>query len=96
MHHISIRRAAAHDIDDIAAYIKQDNPVRAHSFTSEISARIAQIAERPLSFPAREDLAPGLRTALIGNYLIIFKVKKTMIDIIRVAHGARDLGNLLA
>jgi toxin ParE1/3/4 len=94
MFSIRIRRLASNDIDDIAAYISQDNPLRAESFTDEISKKIMTIAERPFSFPARDDLMIGLRSALIGNYLILFMVEGNEVDIIRVVNGARDLEGL--
>jgi toxin ParE1/3/4 len=94
MYLIKLKRIAANDIDDIAAYIQQDNPARAESFVVEISAKIGAIAERPLSFPARDDIETGLRSALHGNYLIFFIIRTSEIEILRIVHGARDLGNL--
>ena len=94
MHNIILKRLAANDIDDIAAYIQQDNPARAESFTDEISDKIAAIAERPLTFPARDDIAIGLRVALLGNYSIFFRIENDHVEIIRVVHGARDIENL--
>jgi toxin ParE1/3/4 len=89
-----LRRAAANDIDDIAAYIQEDNPSRAQSFTEEISQKISVITERPLSFPARDDVAPNLRSALLGHYLIFFRVHSNNVEILRVIHGARDLESI--
>jgi toxin ParE1/3/4 len=94
MHSVRIRRVASNDMDEIAAYIGQDNPGRAESFTDEISNKIATVAERPLSFRSRDDLMPGLRSALIGNYLILFLFGDDEVDIVRVVYGARDLESL--
>jgi toxin ParE1/3/4 len=90
-----IARQAYADVDEIAAFIQRDNPVRAQSFTDELSHRIGQCVERPLSFPARDDLAPGLRVALHGNYLILFRIEDGVVHVIRVLHGGRDIPNLL-
>ena len=94
MFQIILRRLAANDIDDIAAYIQQDNPSRAQSFTEEISNKIAVIAERPLSFPNRDDLSLGLRAALIGKYIILFSMNENEVEIIRVVHGTRDVNRM--
>ncbi len=95
MYKILLKRAAANDIDDIAGYIQQDNARRAESFTDEISAKIAVIAEHPLMYPARDDVKAGLRADLIGSYLVFFKIHVDSVEIVRVLHGARDLDNLL-
>jgi toxin ParE1/3/4 len=91
---IVISRIARNDLDDIANYIRQDNPFRAQSFIEEIVAKFRIIAERPLSFPARDDLAKGIRSALHGNYLILFEAGDDVLEIVRIIHGTRDLDNL--
>jgi len=42
----------------------------------------------------RDDLAPELRAWPVGNYLIFYRVQNNTVDIVRVIHGARDLGKL--
>lgn len=85
---------ASRDLDAIADHIVGDNPVRAISFVDELWARFRQIAERPLSFPARPDFGPGVRSALYGNYVIIFLIENEEVVIARVVHGARDIESL--
>ena len=93
-------RAAA-DLDDIAAYIARDNPVRAASFVAELDAACRMIAATPGLYPARPDLAPGLRMALHGRYVVFYRerpaegAEEGAVRIERVLHGARDLRRLL-
>lgn len=91
MKRLSYRPAALADLRSIALYIAEDNPPRALSFVDELRARATQAAERPESFPARDDLAPGLRAARLGRYLIFFLNLPEEVEIVRVLHGARDL-----
>lgn len=86
---------AVADLDAIFAYIAEDNPLRAVSFIDEIITRFDAIAERPLSFPSREDLTPGLRAGLHRPYLILFRVDGDTVQIVRVIHGARDISQHL-
>ena len=90
-----ISRRADSDIDGIAAYIADDNPERAVSFILEIRQHFTVVADRPLSFPAKAEWGPKKRSALIGKYHIIFEVKDDEVQIQRVIHGARDIGNLI-
>ena len=94
MKRLSYRPAALDDLRAIAAWIAEDNPDRALSFIAELREKAIQAAERPESFPARDELAAGLRAARLGRYLIFFLNLPDEVQIVRVLHGARDLGRL--
>ena len=89
-------RAVA-DLEEIAATIARDNPARAATFVGELEARCAAVAQAPTSYPARDDLAPGLRMAVHGRYLVLFRhlPDEGSVRIERVLHGARNLRRLL-
>jgi hypothetical protein len=58
---------------EIGHFIAQDDPETAHSFRAGIETMIiGQVAIRPASSPAWNDLAPALRIATHGRYLIFF------------------------
>ncbi|HJU19356.1 MAG TPA: type II toxin-antitoxin system RelE/ParE family toxin [Stellaceae bacterium] len=88
-------RAAA-DLDEIAAYIARDNPGRAATFIDELEAQCKAVARAPLNYPAREDLAAGVRMAVFRRYLILFRElpQTNVVRIERVVHGARNLRHL--
>jgi toxin ParE1/3/4 len=86
---------ARRDLTGIGQYIAQDNPARALSFIDEMTAKFRIVAERPLSFPARDDWHPDLRSSLHRPYVIVFRVTDDHVDIVRIFHGARDIPNLL-
>ena len=50
-----------------------------------------RIGKSPLAYSGREDLAPGLRMAPMGRYVIFFRVLSDVVRIERVLHGARNL-----
>jgi toxin ParE1/3/4 len=83
--------AARTDLTDIALFIAEDDPRRAESFVAELEAKARRIAERPNSFPVRDELSPGLRSAVHGRYVIFFRDMSDEVRIVRVLHGARDL-----
>ena len=65
------------------------------SFVAELEAKAVQAAERPASFPARDDIGPGLRVAFHGRYLLFFRDLADEVRIVRILHGARDLRRIL-
>jgi toxin ParE1/3/4 len=89
-------RAAA-DLEDIAGYIGRDNPERAATFVHELEAKCRGVAATPDIYPARPDLAPGLRIAVHGRYLVLFRElpDQTAVRIERVLHGARNLPRVI-
>ena len=91
MPRLVILPAARADLMEIGDFIAQDNPGRALSFLAEIEARMRQAAERPESFPARDDVREGLRSARHGRYLIFFLDAGAEVQVVRVLHSARDL-----
>jgi toxin ParE1/3/4 len=83
-------RAAA-DLEEIAEYIARDNPIRAATFVAELEAKCRAVAETPELYPARTDIAPGLRMAVHGRYLVLYRdlPDEGTVRIERVLHGAR-------
>jgi toxin ParE1/3/4 len=81
-------RKALENLDQIAAYIGQDNPTRANSFVGEIKEK----TEMLLTFPAlgRPCRVPGTRELVVHeNYVLPYRVKGDTVQIIRVQHVAR-------
>jgi toxin ParE1/3/4 len=83
--------AARDDLLTIGLYIADDDPVRAESFVAELEAKARQIVEWPGSFPARDDISPGLRAAIHGQYLLLFRDLGEEVRLVRILHGARNL-----
>ncbi len=81
-------RKALENLDQIAAYIAQDNPTRASSFIGEIREKTELLAAFPgLGRPGR---VPGTRELVVhDNYVVPYRVKDNVVQIIRVQHVAR-------
>jgi len=47
-----------------------------------------------LSAPARPDIRRGLRYLPLGSYVALYQPMDGGVEIVRVAHGRRDLRNL--
>jgi len=86
--------SARNDLLEIGAYIADDNPVRAESFVAELETKAYQAAERPASFPERTDIGIGVRAAVHGRYLLLFRELEHEVRIVRIIHGARNIPSL--
>jgi toxin ParE1/3/4 len=84
------------DLLDIGDYIAKDSRANAQRFVGKLIEQCQRIGRAPLGYVSREDLAPGLRMAALGRYVIFFRVNDGAIRIERVLHGARNLPYVLA
>ena len=91
-----LRPKALADLEAIGDFIAHDNPRRATSFVDELLGFRARISERPRAYPRRDDLAAGIRQAVLGRYLIFFRIADDDgIVVTRIVHGARRLNDLI-
>jgi toxin ParE1/3/4 len=89
-------REARADLREIALRIADHNPVRAFSYVDEIDARCLRIGEFPHAGPPRPQWGEGIRIAIHGKYVIVYRVRDETVQVLRVVHGARDLDALFA
>jgi len=82
---------ARRDLAEIVLYLIENDDSRASSFLDRLEARLAEIADRPLGFPGRDDLAAGLRASGFGSYLLFFRIADDHLKLVRIVHQARDL-----
>lgn len=86
---------ARQDLLEIGDYIAKDSRANARRFVARLIDQCRRIGRAPLGYVGREDLAPGLRMAAVGRYVIFFRVLDGTVRIERVLHGARNLPAVL-
>lgn len=79
------------DVGEIAFYLFGLNPVAARHFLDALEETCELLAGHPLMGRPRPELAVGLRSFPIGNYLIFYIPAPDGIDVARVIYGRRDL-----
>lgn len=91
-----IKPLAEQDLEVIGDYIARDNPAQAVAFVGELREKCRRIADNPLGYRERPELARGLRSCAHGNYVIFFDALPDAVEVVRVLHGARDLPAMLS
>lgn len=98
-HHIS--PAADQDLDDQAAYLAQEASLEtALRFYDAAAATFEKIARMPgmgESWKSAQARLVGLRVWRVEgfeNHLIFYRPAEDGIEIVRVLHGARDIGSI--
>lgn len=77
------------DLEKIWVYIATDDPEAADRCLRQIDTQFHKLSRTPLIGRERIDLAPGLRSFAVGNYIIFYKPTDDGVDIVRVIEGHR-------
>lgn len=87
---VSYSPKAYEDLDQISAYISQDNPAAATDFILEILDRCDSIVDAPKGYIRRDELAENIRSVAFRAYLIFYSVLDDDVRIERIIHASRD------
>ncbi|HJW79853.1 MAG: type II toxin-antitoxin system RelE/ParE family toxin [Microvirga sp.] len=93
---VSFTDKAEADLEHIADWIGESNPLRAVTFVQELRSCCDGLADMPRRF----QIVPGLERAQVrrrphGDYLILYHVLNDTIEVLHIIHGARDYQRLL-
>jgi toxin ParE1/3/4 len=98
---LRITPAADADVDAAAGFIAQDSLQAALRFYDAVDRTYVEIREHPLRWPRYELDHPrlvNLRKRSVfkfGDYLVFYRTEESLIEVIRVLHGARDIPSIL-
>lgn len=91
MSRLVIAPRAEADLDEIRAYIAQDDPRAAKRFVKRLREECQFLAEHPGVGQLQPELGVNdIRTFSYRNYVIFFRPIKDGVQVVRVLHGARD------
>jgi len=81
------------EADLVAAlnYWDERSPTYADQMAAEVDARYALLLTQPRFGRTRDDLAAGLRSTVVGKYVVLYRIGQTTLDIVRFLHGSRDI-----
>ncbi|MEP6789428.1 MAG: type II toxin-antitoxin system RelE/ParE family toxin [Acidobacteriota bacterium] len=91
-----ITREAEEDIDEILAYIAEDNFDASLALYDRLIKLCEMLADNPEAGRGRPDLKDGLRSFPQGTYLVFYRPWAGKIAIARVLHSARDLDEIFS
>lgn len=91
---LRISPRASDDLIEIWSFIADDSVANADVFIDRLYETIQVLGARPGSGRHRKELGPGIRSFPFGHYVIFYRDINRVIEIVRVLHGARDIGNI--
>jgi len=94
MNSIHYSPEATKDLEDIFGYLKEHSVTAAEKLAESIDQRTAILTDHPAIGRDRGDLIEGLRSVVIGKYVLFFRLKSTTLEIVRFLHCARDIDSI--
>jgi len=92
---VIIAPRAERDIEEIHAYVSADNPSAANGLISRFKKTIGLLADRPNMGPrVIRPGRPGLRKMSVPPFIIFYRADDSLVEIVRVLHSSRDLGDV--
>jgi len=88
---LMISAQAAEDLIDLWLYIANDSPQSADKFIDHIQQQCLLISITPKIGLERGELLPGLRSFPVKRYVVYYRIKNEVIEIVRVMSGYRDI-----
>ena len=87
--------SAKQDLREINLWIRRQSPAAARRVRARMREAMREIARRPGLGHSRADLADEtLRVYVVYRYLIVYRPRSKPLEIVRVIHGARDIGTI--
>ena len=90
--------AAVDDLISIFDWIANDSPANAVAFIDKLEYQIGSLQTYPFlgRIPRDEKLMKtGYRVLIIETYLVFYMIQGKTIEIHRVVHGSRNLGDII-
>lgn len=78
---------AVEDLEHLHQYIAKDNPEAAASEADKVVEAITRLGDYPAS--GRPGRVPGTRELVISRYIVAYRVKEEVAQILRVLHASR-------
>ena len=84
-------KTALNNLDEISAYIAQDNPIAASQVVNLVISQVNLLGAQPAM--GRPGRVLGTRELVITNthYLVPYRIKNNVVEILRVFHTSRKL-----
>jgi len=86
---------AESDLLGIASFIARDKPSAARQWVKLLQDKCELLATHPRVGEEKPGFGvQGCRVFSVGSYVIFFRAVEQGIEVARIVHGSRDMGNL--
>jgi toxin ParE1/3/4 len=77
------------------AQVLSKSPPAAERFAARVDRKCQALGRIPELGRARDEILPGLRSTPVGKYVLFYRLRGEVVEVLRILHGRRDLGRIL-
>ena len=88
---IVLLEQAEKDLLHIDKYLAEQSPRAADALVERIDEKLANLRHFPFIGRSRSEFGLGIRSIVVGVYVIFYRVHADRITIMRVIHGRMDI-----
>ena len=82
------------DLIDIWLYVAEDQPINADRLLDRLNDAALLIADTPEMEVDRSVLSTDLKSFPVDNYIVFYRVKPDVLELVRVLSSSRDISSV--
>jgi toxin ParE1/3/4 len=83
------------DLEAILAGLEAKSPGQAGKFAAGVDEKCEALGRFPEMGRARDEILSGLRSTLVGKYVLFYRIRGEVVEVLRILHGRRDLRRIM-
>ncbi|MGZ6031804.1 MAG: type II toxin-antitoxin system RelE/ParE family toxin [Isosphaeraceae bacterium] len=83
------------DLEAILDELESKSPPAAERFAARVDRKCLALGRNPELARARDEFLLGLRSTPVGKYVLFYRLRGEVVEVLRILHGRRDLGRIL-
>lgn len=87
---VTLTRGADRHLDEIVEYLQEHSPRAAERFATRFDRSLRLIAANPKIGRLRTEIRPGLRSVVLGKYVMFYRLDDVDVFVVADLHGSRD------
>jgi toxin ParE1/3/4 len=87
MRRLKVTETAQDALLEVWSFIAQDNPSAADRLLAAIKNQLDRLVRFPELGRKRNELLQGLRSLVVKNYVIFYRLTDSYVEVVRVLHG---------
>ncbi len=83
------------DLREILRYLRGHSRPAAERFAKAVKERLSLLAKSPGLGRERLEFGAGVRSLVVGDYIVVYQVAEKVVTVLRLFHGSRDIDTLM-
>jgi toxin ParE1/3/4 len=79
------------DLREVLRYLRRHSRPAAERLAQAVKERLSRLSKFPQFGRERPEFGVGVRSTVVGDYIIVYHATAAVVTVIRIFHGSRDI-----